>query len=156
MSITYFVLNIFLLILGIKILGTSFGGKTIYAIVMLSIVPKFIPTEFINEFALPSSKLICTILGGILEGIGLPISQGGSTGGTDISGKGHPHHRHNGDHASLLFPSYTESGELLGWSDKIANIVFGLIQVTVCDEAFWPSTGTQASISATRSISQRF
>ena len=149
MSITYFVLNIILIILGTKILGTSFGGKTIFAIVMLSamlsIVPKFIPQEFINEFALPNGKLICTILGGILTGIGigLPISQGGSTGGTDIAALIWCKYRPTSPGmaillidtmvilSSLLFPSYTDSGELLGWSDKIAVVVFGLIQVTV-------------------------
>lgn len=150
MSITYFVINIILIILGTKILGTSFGGKTIYAIVMLSamlsIVPKFIPQDFINEFALPNGKLICTILGGILAGIGvgLPISQGGSTGGTDIAALIWCKYRPTSPGmallvidtmvilSSLLFPSYTDSGELLGWSDKIAVIVFGVIQVTVC------------------------
>lgn len=149
MSITYFVLNIILIILGTKILGTSFGGKTIFAIVMLSamlsIVPKFIPQEFINEFALPNGKLICTILGGILTGIGigLPISQGGSTGGIDIAALIWCKYRPTSPGmaillidtmvilSSLLFPSYTDSGELLGWSDKIAVVVFGLIQVTV-------------------------
>ena len=149
MSITYFVLNIILIILGTKILGTSFGGKTIFAIVMLSamlsIVPKFIPQEFINEFALPNGKLICTILGGILTGIGigLPISQGGSTGGTDIAALIWCKYRPTSPGmaillidtmvilSSLLFPSYTDGGELLGWPDKIAVVVFGLIQVTV-------------------------
>ena len=56
MGITYFVLNVMLLIIGTKILGTGFGGKTIYAIimtsVMLSIMPKQIPADFIHEFAL--------------------------------------------------------------------------------------------------------
>jgi len=149
MSITYFVLNIILLILGTKILGTSFGGKTIYAIVMLSamlsIVPKFIPDEFIKEFALPNGKLICTILGGILTGIGigLPISQGGSTGGTDIAALIWCKYRPTSPGkailiidtvvilSSLLFPSYTDTGELLTMTDKIAVVVFGLIQVTV-------------------------
>ena len=90
MGITYFILNVLLLIIGTKILGTGFGGKTIYAIFMtsfmLSIMPKIIPADFIHEFALSNGKLICTFLGGIIAGfgIGLSISQGGSTGGTDI------------------------------------------------------------------------
>lgn len=37
-SITYFVLNIILLIIGTKILGTGFGAKTIFAIFMTSIM----------------------------------------------------------------------------------------------------------------------
>ena len=90
MGVTYFVLNILLLVIGTKILGTGFGGKTIYAIVMTSVMlelmPQIIPMDFIDEFAVSNGKLICTILGGIIAGfgIGLSISQGGSTGGTDI------------------------------------------------------------------------
>ena len=69
MGITYLVLNVILLIIGTKILGTGFGGKTIYAIIttsiMLAIMPKVIPTDFIHEFALSNGKLICTIIGGV-------------------------------------------------------------------------------------------
>lgn len=150
MGVTYFVLNIILLIIGTKILGTGFGGKTIYAIimtsVMLSVMPKIIPADFIHEFAVSNGKLICTILGGIIAGfgIGLSISRGGSTGGTDIVALVWCKFKPASPGrviliidvgiilSSLLFPSYTESGELLGFSDKLAVVVYGLIQVTVC------------------------
>ena len=88
-SITYFVLNILLLIIGTKILGTGFGAKTIYAIfmtsIMLGITQEFIPVDFVDNFS-QDSKIVCTVLGGIMAGvgIGLSMSQGGSTGGTDI------------------------------------------------------------------------
>ncbi len=149
MGITYLVLNVILLIIGTKILGTGFGGKTIYAIlttaIMLSIMPKVIPTDFIHEFALSNGKLICTVLGGIIAGvgIGLSISSGGSTGGTDIVAllwcKYHPASPGRViliiDFgiilSSLLFPSYTETGELLSFADKLAVVVYGLIMVTV-------------------------
>ena len=90
MGVTYFVLNVILLLIGTKILGTGFGGKTIYAIfmtsIMLALMPKLIPADFIHEFSLSNGKLICTILGGVIAGcgIGLSMSAGGSTGGTDI------------------------------------------------------------------------
>lgn len=149
MGVTYFVLNVLLLLIGTKILGTGFGGKTIYAIIMtsimLSIMPKIIPSDFIQEFATSNGKLICTILGGVIAGfgIGLSISQGGSTGGTDIIAllwcKFYPASPGRVILiidvgiilSSLLFPSYTDSGELLGFSDKLAIVVYGLIQVTV-------------------------
>ena len=149
MGVTYFILNVLLLIIGTKILGTGFGGKTIYAIfmtsVMLSLMPKLIPADFIHEFALSNGKLICTFLGGIIAGfgIGLSISQGGSTGGTDIVAlvwcRFYPASPGRVilviDVAiilsSLLFPSYTEAGELLPFTDKLAVVVYGLIQVTV-------------------------
>jgi uncharacterized membrane-anchored protein YitT (DUF2179 family) len=149
MGVTYLVLNVLLLIIGTRILGAGFGGKTIYAIVMtsvmLAVMPKIIPDDFIHEFALSNGKFICTCLGGIIAGvgIGLSISQGGSTGGTDIVAllwcKFHPASPGRViliiDFgiilSSLLFPSYTETGELLSFADKLAVVVYGLIMVTV-------------------------
>lgn len=149
MGVTYFILNVLLLLIGTKILGTGFGGKTIYAIfmtsLMLSLMPKIIPADFIHEFALSNGKLICTFLGGIIAGfgIGLSISQGGSTGGTDIVALVWCKFYSASPGrviliidvgiilSSLLFPSYTEAGELLPFSEKLAVVVYGLIQVTV-------------------------
>lgn len=149
MGVTYFVLNVLLLIIGTKILGTGFGGKTIYAIVMtsimLSVLPKVIPVDFIHEFAISNGKLICTFLGGIIAGfgIGLSISRGGSTGGTDIIALVWCKFKAASPGrviliidvgiilSSLLFPSYTDTGELLPFSEKLAVVVYGLIQVTV-------------------------
>ena len=37
--------------------------------------------------------------------------------------------------SSLLFPSYTEAGDLLSFSDKLAVVVYGLILVTVAGYA---------------------
>ena len=153
MSITYLVLNVILLLVGTRILGTGFGGKTIYAIVMtsvmLAVLPEMIPTDFIHEFALSNGKLICTCLGGIIAGvgIGLSISQGGSTGGTDIVAllwcKFYPASPGRVILvidvviilSSLLFPSYTETGDLLPFAEKLAVVVYGLIQVTVSGTA---------------------
>ncbi len=149
MSVTYFILNVLLLIIGTKILGTGFGGKTIYAIfmtsIMLSLMPKLIPADFIHEFAISNGKLICTFLGGIIAGcgIGLSISQGGSTGGTDIVALVWCKFKPASPGrvilivdvgiilSSLLFPSYTETGELLPFTEKLAVVVYGLIQVVV-------------------------
>ena len=89
-GISYFVLNAILLLIAFFVLGTSFGGKTIYAIVAaslgLSLLQKVIPSEIIVTLALQNGKLMSTIMGGIMAGvgIGMSISQGGSTGGTDI------------------------------------------------------------------------
>lgn len=149
MGVTYFIINVILLIIGTKILGTGFGGKTIYAIFMtsfmLGLMPKLIPVEFIHEFAISNGKLICTFLGGIIAGfgIGLSMSQGGSTGGTDIVALVWCRFRPASPGrviliidvgiilSSLLFPSYTETGELLPFTEKLAVVVYGLIQVTV-------------------------
>ena len=167
MGVTYFVLNVLLLIIGTKILGTGFGGKTIYAIVMtsimLSVLPKIIPVDFIHEFAISNGKLICTFLGGIIAGfgIGLSISRGGSTGGTDIVALVWCKFKAASPGrviliidvgiilSSLLFPSYTDTGELLPFSEKLAVVVYGLIQVTVSGYAIdLYLSGTKQSVQA--------
>ena len=151
-SVTFFVLNILLLIVGTKILGTGFGAKTIYAIiatsVMLEVTQTFIPVDFVAEFS-QDSKIVCTVLGGIMAGvgIGLSMSQGGSTGGTDIIALIWCKFKPSSPGrviliidimiilSSLLLPSYNAAGELLPYPEKIAIVVYGLMQVTVCGYA---------------------
>ena len=89
-SVTYFSINIVLLIIALKVLGRGFGAKTVYAIVASTLffqfVPMFIPQDFIQEIAISNGKLLSAIFGGVMSGfgIGISFSQGGSTGGTDI------------------------------------------------------------------------
>ncbi|MGQ1910847.1 YitT family protein [Marinifilum sp. RC60d5] len=81
---SFFVINVFLIIIALKILGSKFGLKTIFAIlvgsVLLSTFQKFITAPLVDD------KFMAAIIGGALGGIGvgLTISQGGSSGGTDI------------------------------------------------------------------------
>ena len=167
MGYTYLAINAILLLVAVKILGTGFGGKTIYAIVMtsvcLNVFPSLVPQSFITEFAISNGKLICTVLGGIIAGvgIGISISQGGSTGGTDIIALLWCRFRNASPGrvilvidviiilSSLLVPSYTDSGEVLPFSEKIAVAVYGLIQVTVCGYAVDVYlSGTKQSVQA--------
>lgn len=89
-SISFFVINLVLLFIALKILGKSFGVKTVYAIIITSlffdIVPRFLPDALIQEVAIGNGKLLCSIFGGVCAGLGIGVcfSQGGSTGGTDI------------------------------------------------------------------------
>lgn len=167
MGYTYLIVNAILLLIAIKKLGTGFGGKTIYAIVMTSIClnlfPSIVPHDFITEFAVSNGKLICTFLGGIISGvgIGISISQGGSSGGTDIIALLWCKYRNASPGrviliidvgiilSSMLFPSYTETGEILPFSEKLAIAVYGLIQVTVSGYAIDVYlSGTKQSVQA--------
>ena len=158
LSVTYFVLNVLLLIIGTKILGTGFGVKTIYAIIMTSIMLEFTQylfngtnpefAEFTGYFA-GQGKIVCAVLGGIMAGvgIGLSMSQGGSTGGTDIIAliwcKFKP--ASPGKIiliidvmiilSSLFLPVKDAGGELLEPAPKVALVIFGLMQVAVCGYA---------------------
>ena len=90
MGYSYFVLNAILIIAAIVVIGMGFGAKTIYAIILASIglrfLPGVFPTEIIQTLALQNGKLMSTLCGGLMAGIGIgmSISNGGSTGGTDI------------------------------------------------------------------------
>lgn len=83
-GVTFFLINVFLVALAIWILGASFGIKTIYSMVILSLLfaipQKYFPGEIIHD------NFLSAVLGGMLDGvgIGLVFSRGGSTGGTDI------------------------------------------------------------------------
>ena len=90
-GISYPVINIFLLILAFFSLGKSFGVKTIYVILlsslMFAVLPKFNgETIALNLEVLMDNKLMVAIVGAFMEsvGIGLVLLRGGSTGGTDI------------------------------------------------------------------------
>ncbi len=81
---TYFVINIALLLVAIKILGANFGIKTVFGVsvaaLLLSVLQSLIHLPIVED------KFLSTLIGGGLGGVGLGIifTQGGSTGGTDI------------------------------------------------------------------------
>lgn len=81
---TYFLINIGLILIAIRILGASFGVKTIFGVIagsiLLSVMQSLIQLPVVDD------KFLSAIIGGILSGVGLGIifTQGGSTGGTDI------------------------------------------------------------------------
>ncbi|WP_372752045.1 YitT family protein [Labilibaculum sp.] len=81
---SYFILNAILILIALKILGSKFGVKTIFAMllgsILLSTMQKIFTAPLVDE------KFMAAIIGGVLSGtgIGLTISQGGSSGGTDI------------------------------------------------------------------------
>jgi uncharacterized membrane-anchored protein YitT (DUF2179 family) len=83
-SITFLIINAILVLIAIKILGASFGVKTIYSIAVLTVF--FAVFQNVLEKPLVDDTFLSAVLGGMAGGIGLGIvfSRGGSTGGTDI------------------------------------------------------------------------
>ena len=83
-GIGYGLINILLVGIALKVLGPKFGIKTVFAIIVgstfLSILQPLIPEAFVSD------KFMSSIIAGMLTGIGIAIalSEGGSTGGTDI------------------------------------------------------------------------
>ena len=150
MGYSYFVINAVLLIISLFIIGPSFGVKTVYAIILasvcLNVFQAIMPESIIQDFALSNGKLMCSIIGGSMAGlgIGLSISQGGSTGGTDIVALIITKFRNISPGriiltmdvfiiaSSLLFPSYDTAGQAISFDTKFSIAVYGMIIVTVC------------------------
>ncbi|MFW6267085.1 MAG: YitT family protein [Halanaerobium sp.] len=82
-GITMLIINIPLFLAGLKIMGTSFGIRTIYGIVSLSVFTDLLQP---NMTALTNDLLLASIYGGVVGGIGLGIvfRSRGTTGGTDM------------------------------------------------------------------------
>lgn len=149
MGYTYFVVNVVLLIIAMFILGNKFGFKTIYAIVIasvgLNVFQEIIPTDICQTLAVENGKLMSSIMGGLMAGvgIGLCMSQGGSTGGTDIIALIVNKYRNVSPGkmilamdvviilSSLLVPIQDADGSIMQFNEKITTCVYGFILIVV-------------------------
>ena len=143
-SYSFFVINLVLLVIALKVLGKGFGVKTVYAIIVTSvffdIVPDYLPDAFIQEIAISNGKLLCAIFGGVVSGlgIGLCFSQGGSTGGTDIVALMITKYRNvSAGRIILILDVFIIASSLLipsneGWGVRIATILYGYILIMAC------------------------
>lgn len=149
MGYTYFVVNVVLLIIAMFILGNKFGFKTIYAIVIasvgLNVFQEIIPAEICLDLAVENGKLMSSIMGGLMAGvgIGLCMSQGGSTGGTDIIALIVNKYRNVSPGkmilamdvviilSSLLVPIQDADGSIMQINEKITTCVYGFILIVV-------------------------
>lgn len=83
-GLSVLVINTVLILIAIKIVGASFGVKTIYGVILfslfLSTISYFVQEPLVNEL------FVSILTGAILAGTGAAIvfMNGGSTGGTDI------------------------------------------------------------------------
>ena len=87
-----FVINCILLVLGVMIVGWKFGIKTLYCILMMSVmfnvVDMFLEPDMMVKMVMgvDSWRILLVAMGAASCGVGIAVSfmQGGSTGGTDI------------------------------------------------------------------------
>lgn len=146
---TYLAVNVLLLAAALFTLGKSFGAKTVYAILLVSyalnLFQNILPADLIESLSRDNGPLMCTIMGGIMTGIGVGVtmSQGGSTGGTDIIALIVNKYRNVSPGrmlltmdvivilSSVLVPSVMTDGQLMSLSGKITRLVLGLILIVV-------------------------
>ena len=171
---SFFVINLILLLIALKVLGKGFGMKTVYAIIIASVfyevLPNLVSDVFIQEIAISNGKLLCAIFGGVCAGLGIGISfsQGGSTGGTDIVALMIVKYRNISAGrvillldifiiaSSLLLPPneiLDANGAVIGvesWGQRFATILYGYILIGAC------SYSVDMFISGTKQSSQIF
>lgn len=87
-DITNLAINIPLFIVGLFVLGGTFGLKTIYATLSLSAFTRLFIIIFGDNYAMTNDLLLSAIYGGVIvgTGIGFVFRSGGTTGGTDLTG----------------------------------------------------------------------
>ena len=92
-DIWYFGINVLLLVLAWFVLGRGFGIKTIYAIVLSTLLFRILGSENMSwlwsvegNVLHVKEAILVPVIGGLMEAVGLAmiIMRGGSTGGTDI------------------------------------------------------------------------
>lgn len=84
MGVSYLAINVILILIAMRLLGASFGVKTIYSVIVLSILFSFLQGILKNPIV--HDDFMATVIGGFMAGagVGIVFTQGGSTGGTDI------------------------------------------------------------------------
>ena len=85
-QVTYFVINAFLLVAALRILGWKFCVKTIYAVVVLTSLTALARHNLGDTHLLSDQPFMASIIGAMFcgGGVGLGLANNGSTGGTDI------------------------------------------------------------------------
>lgn len=91
-QVSYLVINAFLLVAAVKVLGWRFCLKTIYGVLFLTffmwLMQRLAEDPVTHELPrlVKDQTFMAVVLGAVLEGIGLSVcfSHNGSTGGTDI------------------------------------------------------------------------
>ncbi len=84
---TYFVLNGLLLIAALRVLGWRFCAKTIYAVIVFTIGSMVLQSVMPPDLhLLADQKFMACMVGAVFMGtsVGLGLSAGGSTGGSDV------------------------------------------------------------------------
>ncbi|HEY5499787.1 MAG TPA: YitT family protein [Bacteroidales bacterium] len=87
-AVTYFLINIFLLILSVILFGWKFSVKTIFGVFTLTFFLS-VAQSLITKPLLVEEPFMACVVGGVLTGVGIGIvfTANGSTGGTDIIAK---------------------------------------------------------------------
>lgn len=128
---SFFAINSVLILIALRVLGSRFGIKTIFGIivgsVLLALQQRWITEPFVDD------KFMASIIGGILAGVGvgITITQGGSTGGTDIIAMMINKYRNIGPGRIILYIDiFIIASSYLIFKD-ISTIVYGYVEMAI-------------------------
>ena len=133
-SYAKFTIDILLLVIGFIILGKGFGIKTIYCVAMSFVFFQFMPMipGLTNISAGITDNMINALIGGAMSGIGIAIiiTQGGSTGGTDIIALSINKYKNiSPGRIYLVCDSLIVLSILLVNGKTLADVVYGFIEI---------------------------
>ncbi len=151
-SYAKFAIDLLLLVAGFIILGKGFGIKTIYCVVMSFVLFRFMPEiPGITEISAGiEDNMINSIIGGAFSGVGIAIilTQGGSTGGTDIIAMAINKYKNISPGRIYLVCDTCIIMSILFLPDKnLADVVYGFLECVAFSYAVdMCLTGSQQSI----------
>ena len=134
-GILYYIINIPLLFMAYKSISKTFFRRTLVAITIQTVLLSIIPVYDVLENVL-ASVLVGALIGGV--GIGIILSCGASTGGTDIIGLvlAKKHNELSVGKIGLMVNLfiYTFAGILFGVKTMIYSIMYSLIDSLTIDK----------------------
>ncbi|HCY40098.1 MAG TPA: hypothetical protein DHV48_01875 [Prolixibacteraceae bacterium] len=148
-GLTFFSVNLILVIIAIKVLGASFGVKTIYSMVVISIAFSVLPT--LPSGAIIQDNFLSSVLGGMMggAGIGIVFSRGGSTGGTDIIAMIVNKYRNISPGRIILYCDVIIIGSSYFLVHSLDKMVYGFVSMAVVSytlDAFLSGSNASAQI----------
>ncbi|OFX62030.1 MAG: hypothetical protein A2066_19400 [Bacteroidetes bacterium GWB2_41_8] len=148
-GLTFFSVNLILVIIAIKVLGASFGVKTIYSMVVISIAFSVLPT--LPSGAIIQDNFLSSVLGGMMggAGIGIVFSRGGSTGGTDIIAMIVNKYRNVSPGRIILYCDVIIIGSSYFLVHSLDKMVYGFVSMAVVSytlDAFLSGSNASAQI----------
>lgn len=85
-QVTYFMLNISLLLVALKTLGWRFCIRTIFAVVVFTVTSTIFQEMMAGNTLFPNEPFLASVIGGVLLGFGtgMALQYNASTGGSDV------------------------------------------------------------------------
>ena len=148
-GLTFFGINLILVGIAMKVLGASFGVKTIYSMAVISVALSVLPA--LPEAYVIKDNFLASVLGGMMggAGIGIVFSRGGSTGGTDIIAMIINKYRNISPGRIIMYCDVLIIGSSFFFLHSIDKMVYGFVSMAVVSytlDAFLSGSNASAQI----------